>query len=410
VSVKALHPSFIVGIGGSAGALNAYKTLLDALPSNTGMAFVIISHIHPAANSQLAQILSVHTKMPVMVASTAMTIRRNHVYVIPPNADLQIKNYVFNVIIPRTKRNKQIDFFLMSLSEAVGARAVGIILSGYDGDGAEGCKHIKANGGTTFAQDISAEVGGMSLSAQASGCVDFVLPPDKIPDALQKLGSTIATKKKPEFDPKKFLALIGEGRKIVVAPKKQILYAQGEPSDAVFYIQKGMVRLTVISNEGKEATIGILGRGDFCGEGCLTGQPLRLGTAAAMTDSELMRIDKKAMMVALHQEPTLSAIFTEYLLKRNLRYEADLVDQLFSPSEKRLARILLLLAHFGKEGAPLTAVAKISQETLAEMIGTTRSRVNFFMNKFRKLGFIRYNGELTVHSSLLNVVVHGELE
>jgi two-component system CheB/CheR fusion protein len=182
-----LHPNFIVGIGGSAGALNAYKALLDALPSNTGMAFVIVSHITPTANSQLAQLLSRRTKMPVMVASMAMPTRANHVYVIPPNADLLIESYTFKVVSPRTRRNVQVDLFLTSLAEAMGARAIGIILSGYDGDGAAGCKHIKAKGGTTFAQDMSAEVDGMPLSAQASGCVDFVLPPDKISDELQRL-------------------------------------------------------------------------------------------------------------------------------------------------------------------------------------------------------------------------------
>jgi CRP/FNR family transcriptional regulator, cyclic AMP receptor protein len=174
----------------------------------------------------------------------------------------------------------------------------------------------------------------------------------------------------------------------------------------VFYIQKGKVRLTVISMNGKEATIAILNPGDFCGEGGLGGQPLRMGSAIAMADCELMRIDKKAMMLALHRESGLSDMFTAYLLGRNIQYEADLVDHLFSSSEKRLARILLLLAHFGKEGAPETVAPKISQETLAEMVGTTRSRVNFFMNKFRKLGFIHYNGGLKVHSSLLNVVLH----
>jgi len=186
----ALRPNFIVGIGGSAGGLNAYKALLDALPSNTGMAFVIVSHIHPTANSQLAQILSRHTTMPVMLASTAMPIRANHVYVNPPNADLLIESYTFKVISPRARRNKEVDFFLISLAEAMGARAICVILSGYDGDGTEGCKHIKAKGGKTFAQDMSAEVGGMPLSAQVSGCVDFVLPPDKIPDELQRLVST----------------------------------------------------------------------------------------------------------------------------------------------------------------------------------------------------------------------------
>lgn len=182
-----LQPNFIVGIGGSAGGLNAYKALFDALPANTGMAFVIVSHITPSANSQLAQILSRHTKMPVMVAATAMPIRANHVYVIPPNSDLLVKNYTFTVVSPRTKRNAQIDLFLISLAAAMGARAIGIILSGFDGDGADGCKQIKAKGGTTFAQDISAEVIDMPRSAQASGSVDFVLPPEKIPDELRRL-------------------------------------------------------------------------------------------------------------------------------------------------------------------------------------------------------------------------------
>jgi CRP/FNR family transcriptional regulator, cyclic AMP receptor protein len=196
------------------------------------------------------------------------------------------------------------------------------------------------------------------------------------------------------------------GGKLYRFPKKQTIYAQGVARDAVFYIQKGKVRLTVVSKNGKEATIGILNPGDFFGEGGLAGQPLRMGAATAMTDCELMRIEKKAMMEALHREHTLSDIFTAYLLGRNIRYEADLVDQLFNSSEKRLARILLLLANFGKEGRPETVVPKISQETLAEMVGTTRSRVSFFMNRFRKLGFIDYNGGLEVHSSLLNVVLH----
>jgi CRP/FNR family transcriptional regulator, cyclic AMP receptor protein len=403
-----LHPNFIVGIGGSAGALNAYKALLDALPSNTGMAFIIVSHIHPTADSQLAQILSRHTKMPVMLASTAMPIRANHVYVIPPNADLLIESYTFKVVSPRTRRNEQIDLLFISLAEAMGARAIGIILSGYDGDGTEGCKHIKANGGNTFAQDMSAEEDGMPLSARASGCVDFVLPPDKIPDALQRLVRTFATRKKRDFDPKRFLATIGEGRNIVLVPKKQTIFMQGDAADTVFYIQKGKVRLTVVAENGKEATIGILNPGDFCGEGGLAGQPLRMGSATAMTDCELMRVNKNAMMLALHRENTLSDMFTAYLLGRNIRYEADLVDQLFSSSEKRLARVLLLLAHFGKEGAPEAVVPKISQQTLAEMVGTTRSRVSFFMNRFRKLGFVDYDAGsgLKVHSSLLNVVLH----
>jgi two-component system CheB/CheR fusion protein len=188
------HPNFIVGIGGSVGGLNAYKAILDALPSNTGLAFVIVAHMLPTANSHLAQILSRHTKMTVIVASTAMPIRANHVYICPPNADLLIENYTFKVVSPRTGRNDQIDLFLASLAEAMGARAIAIIFSGYFGDGTEGCKHIKAKGGTTFAQDMSAEVDGMPRTAQASGCVDFVLPPEKIPDELQRLVSTSKNK------------------------------------------------------------------------------------------------------------------------------------------------------------------------------------------------------------------------
>ncbi|HYL14979.1 MAG TPA: Crp/Fnr family transcriptional regulator [Terriglobales bacterium] len=221
------------------------------------------------------------------------------------------------------------------------------------------------------------------------------------------MSPTVATKKNRGFNPHTFLATIGEGRKNVAVPKKQGIFAQGDAADAVFYIQKGKVKLTVVSKVGKEATIGILGDGNFFGEGSLAGQALRMGSATAMTDCEILRIDKKSMMQALHGEHAFSDMFVAYLLARNIRYEEDLVDQLFNSSEKRLARILLLLAHFGKEGVPETVVPKISQETLAEMVGTTRSRVSFFMNRFRKLGFVDYNGGgLQVHSSLLNVVLH----
>jgi len=220
------------------------------------------------------------------------------------------------------------------------------------------------------------------------------------------LGAKTAAKKRNAFDPQKFLATIGEGRKVVVFPKKQAIFAQGDAANAVFYIQKGKVRLTVVSKMGKEATIGILSEGSFFGEGCLAGQQLRMASATAMADSELLRIEKNAMMDVLHREHALSDVFVAYLLTRNIRYEEDLVDQLFNSSEKRLARILLLLTRFGKEGSPETVIPKISQETLAEMVGTTRSRVSFFMNRFRKLGFIHYNGGLQVHSSLLDVVLH----
>jgi CRP/FNR family transcriptional regulator, cyclic AMP receptor protein len=216
----------------------------------------------------------------------------------------------------------------------------------------------------------------------------------------------VPVRKRTRFDPWNFLATIGEGRKFVLFPKKQAIFAQGDPADAVFYIQSGKVRLTVVSRSGKEATIGILCEREFFGEGSLAGQSVRMDSATAMTNCALLRIEKKAMMEALHREHAFSDLFVAYLLARNIRYEEDLVDQLFNSSEKRLARALLLLAHFGKEGKPENVVTKISQEVLAEMIGTTRSRVSFFMNRFRKLGFIHYNGGLQVHSSLLHVVLH----
>jgi CRP-like cAMP-binding protein len=208
------------------------------------------------------------------------------------------------------------------------------------------------------------------------------------------------------FDPDIFLSTIGEGRRSLHVVKKQTVFAQGDATDAVFYIQKGKIKLTVLSSKGKEAITGILGDGDFCGEGCLAGQPLRMGSASAITDCDLLRIDKKALTLALHREHNLSDRFVAYLLARNIRYQGDLVDQLFNSSEKRLARILLLLAHFSEEGAPERIVPEISQTILAEMVGTTRPRVNFFMNRFRKLGFIHYDGGLQVHRSLLNIVLH----
>jgi CRP/FNR family transcriptional regulator, cyclic AMP receptor protein len=217
-----------------------------------------------------------------------------------------------------------------------------------------------------------------------------------------------ASKKLSKFDTKTFLSTINGGRKIVVFSKKQAIFAQGDSADAVFYVKEGKIRLTIVSKSGKVATLGILNEGDFIGEGCLTGQTRRLFSATAMTDCTVMRIDKKSMMDVLHREQTFSDMFVAYLLTRNIRYEEDLVDQLFNSSEKRLARILLLLAHFGKEGKQETVIPKMSQEMLAEMIGTTRSRVSFFLNRFRKLGFIDYDGGsgLQVHSSLLNIVLH----
>jgi CRP/FNR family cyclic AMP-dependent transcriptional regulator len=209
------------------------------------------------------------------------------------------------------------------------------------------------------------------------------------------------------FDPSAFLSQTGLGRKIVDLKKGQTVFSQGDTAETVFYIQSGQIKLSVISSGGKEATIAMLGAKDFLGEECVANaQPLRLATAESLTEGAVLEIDKHEMIRALHEHHALSDVFVAYLLSRNIRVQADLVDQLFNSSEKRLARALLLLAQFGKEGAPETVIPKISQETLAEMVGTTRSRINFFMNRFRKLGFIEYNGKLTVHSSLLGVVLH----
>jgi CRP/FNR family cyclic AMP-dependent transcriptional regulator len=210
------------------------------------------------------------------------------------------------------------------------------------------------------------------------------------------------------FDPKLFLSKVNGGRTKSEYPKNQIVYRQGDPADSVFFIQSGRVKVTVISEQGKEAVVAVLGPDEFCGEGCLAGQPRRMATATTMMECEIMRLEKEAIVRILHDEPAFSEMFVSHLLARTIRVEEDLVDQLFNSSEKRLARALLLLANFGKEGRPEPIIAKVSQETLAEMIGTTRSRVSHFMNKFRQLGFIDYNGTMEVHSSLLSVVLHDQ--
>jgi CRP/FNR family cyclic AMP-dependent transcriptional regulator len=218
----------------------------------------------------------------------------------------------------------------------------------------------------------------------------------------------MARKVAPIFDSKVFLATVNHGRTVNTYCKNAVIFLQANPADAVFYIQKGKIKITVSSEQGKEAVVAILGSGEFFGEGCLIGQPLRLATAKAMADSDVMRVAKDEMVRVLHAEPAFGELFTAYLLTRNSRVEEDLVDHLFNSSEKRLARTLLLLANFGKEGGPQPITIPISQETLAGIIGTTRPRVSFFMNKFRKLGFIDYNGHLQVHSSLLTVVLRDE--
>lgn len=213
-------------------------------------------------------------------------------------------------------------------------------------------------------------------------------------------------KSKPTFDAKAMMAVVSQGRTSRDYRKGQPVFSQGDRADAVFFVHRGKIKLTVLSRQGKQAVIALLGPGDFFGEGCLAGQPLRMATATAMTESSIARVAKQTMIRLLHRDAVFSEVFTTYLLSRNIRMEEDLVDQLFNSSERRLARILLLLANFGKEGRPEPVVPKISQETLAEMVGTTRSRISHFMNKFRKLGFVHYNGGLEVHSSLLHVVLH----
>ena len=225
----------------------------------------------------------------------------------------------------------------------------------------------------------------------------------------QQSGLVMAEKlKKAPFDVKAFLATVDGGRTLSSYRNEEAIFSQGDPADAVFYIQKGQVKLTVVSEQGKEAVVALSGPDDFFGEGCLAGQSRRMATATAMIECEIMRLEKRAMIRVLHEEPAFSEMFVSHLLERTIRVEADLVDQLFNSSEKRLARALLLLANFGKEGRPEPILAKISQETLAEMIGTTRARVSFFMNKFRRLGLIDYNGHIEIHSSLLNVILHDE--
>jgi CRP/FNR family cyclic AMP-dependent transcriptional regulator len=218
----------------------------------------------------------------------------------------------------------------------------------------------------------------------------------------------MAIKPQLPFDPKTFLAKVGEGRSIGKYRKDQIVFSQGDPADAVFYIERGKAKVTIVSKQGREAVVAIYGTNDFFGEGCLAGQVHRIATVATVTDSVIVQLEKSAIVRVIQQEPAFSGMFMAHLLAQAIRVEADLVDQLFNSNEKRLARLLLLMANFGKEAKPEPLIAKISEESLADMIGTTRSRVNFFMNKFQKLGFITYNGGIEVHSSLLNVVLHDE--
>jgi CRP/FNR family transcriptional regulator, cyclic AMP receptor protein len=223
---------------------------------------------------------------------------------------------------------------------------------------------------------------------------------------VDELEPVMPKKTRRSFDPKSFLARVGKGKTVTRYRKGRSVFSQGDVADAVFYLQKGKLKVTVVSEQGKEAVVAILDTGSFFGEGCLNGHALRISTTIAMEECVITRIDKSTMIAVIHNEPNFSELFMAYLLERNGRIEEDLIDQLFNSSEKRLARLLLLLANFGKDGSPTPILGKVTQETLAEMIGTTRARVSFFMNKFRRLGFIDYNGKLEVHNSLLNAVLH----
>jgi CRP-like cAMP-binding protein len=297
----------------------------------------------------------------------------------------------------------------------MGARAIGIILPGYGGDGIEGCKHIRAKGGTTIAQDMSGDIDGMPLSAQASGCVDLVLPPQKITLELARISRRfrllpVSKKagKEPKstlpFDSQIFLAKIGAGHTIGNYRKNQQVFLQGDLADSLCFIQHGTIKLTIVSSTGKEVVVGMLGADDFFGESCLTGQPTHIVTATALTNCRIVQLEKAQAVQVLRDEPAFSELFISHLLTRNIRLQEDRLDQLFHSSEMRLARVLLLLADFGMDGKQEQVIAKISQEMLAEIVGTTRSRVSFFMNKFRKLGLIEYNGGLKVHRSLMNII------
>jgi len=222
----------------------------------------------------------------------------------------------------------------------------------------------------------------------------------------RKIRKSASRKRAIPFNPLTFLAKVGHGKTTLQASKEQIIFSQGDASDAVFYVQAGRVKLTVLSQQGKEAVVGILEHGSFFGEGCLVGQLACMATATALNGSTILRIEKAAMIRVLHDESSFSELFMAYLLSRNVRIQAELVDHLFNSVEKRLARILLLLAHYGKEGKPEPVIPRITQETLADMVGTTRSRISLFLKKFRKLGFIHYNGRMEVHRSLLNIVLH----
>jgi CRP/FNR family cyclic AMP-dependent transcriptional regulator len=247
-------------------------------------------------------------------------------------------------------------------------------------------------------RDTGTDIFGIVIGIQSPDSTDFVR------------GLFVKKRRKAAFDPKIFLAKVGDGKTISKYQKDQIVFSQGNEADAVFFIQKGKIKLTVVSERGKEAVVGILGSGHFFGEGCMNGHSLRVTTATAIDQSVITRIPKAAMIATLHDEPEFSELFMADLLSRNSRIEEDLIDQLFNSSEKRLARVLLLLANFGQEATVEPIIGKFSQETLAEMIGTTRSRVSFFMNKFRKLGYIKYNGKLEIRNSLLNVVLYDKPE
>lgn len=403
------RPSFIVGIGGSAGALNAYKALLDALPSNTSMAFVIISHMGPTAHRQLAGILSRHTKMPVLVASRAMPIQRNHVYVIPADADVLIEDYTFNVVSPRTSRNRQIDLLFISIADSVGARGIGIILSGYGGDGTEGCKHIKAQGGSTFAQDRSSEVGGMPRSAQLSGSIDFVLPPHKMPGEILRVARTAKSKRlkrslregaeayglgtsKPQQNhllaalPTDVQVRLYPHLELTPLPLGKVLYEPGDIMRHVYFPIDSIVSLLYEMENGDSSEISVVGNEGLIGISLFMGGDSTPSRAVVQNAGCAYRL-------AVQRFKNEFARHSEMMLLL-LRYTQSLITQMTQTAacnrhhsiDQRLCRWLLL----SLDRLPSNELA-MTQELIANMLGVRREGVTEAASNLQKADVIEYS-------------------
>jgi CRP-like cAMP-binding protein len=402
------RPNFIVGIGGSAGGLSAYKALLGALPSTLGMAFVVVSHIDPDAQSQLVQILSRHTKMPVLLASMSMPILRNHVYVIPPNSDLLIERHSFKVVSPRSRRNSQVDVFFASLAEAVGTRAIGIILSGYHGDGTAGCKRIKAKGGTTFAQDKSAEVSGMPLSAQASGCIDFVLPPNKIPDQLARL---VAASKKKEAKADTFPTSTFEQNYLLGAlpvevqdrvfprleltpmPLGKVLYEPGDTLRYVYFPTDSIVSLLFEMDNGETSEIAVVGNDGLIGISLFMGGESTPSRAVVQSAGRAYRLPGQLLKNEFNRHSKMMLLLLRYTQALMTQMTQTAACNLHHSIDQRLCRSLLLRLDRLSNDNKLT----LTQDQLANVLGVRREGVTEAAGKLLRLGVIKYaRGRITV--------------